>query len=155
MSEILKDIAVVIMVTVLLTGWAFVVATLDRMLRNARQPRTPTSYFTLRISNIPKDISEGRFKSILKDLPIKMSTSYSAADRPELLGWSFARSGHSERSVATATFQELAPSELESVLKCKIAGSAQLRVDSDFFGLTPLTDPQDPAVEYVIRLLTL
>jgi hypothetical protein len=105
---------------------------------------------TLRISNIPRNMTKGKFGDILTDLADEMSTLPSAADRPQLLGWSFARSGHTERMfVAIATFRvPPVPSQLESAIKCAIkVDSARLRVDLDFFGLTPLADPQNPAVE--------
>jgi hypothetical protein len=117
--------------------------------------KTRATPLTLRISNIPRSISEGELQDILIDLAGEINASPGVADhdRPELLAWSCARSGHSERSfVATATFRvPPAPIQLESAIKRTIgvdSGSTQLiRVDLDFFGLTPLADPQDPAVE--------
>jgi hypothetical protein len=117
--------------------------------RTGTKPSRPKP-LTLRISNIPGNITRVGFEDILTGLADKSSTSLSAADQPQLLGWSFARSGHSEiSSIATATFRvPPAPSQLESAIKSAIgAGSDHLRVDLDFFGLTPLADPQDPVVE--------
>ena|SRR5436305_3709824 len=67
------------------------------------------------------------------------------SNRPQLIESSFARSGHSERSaIATATFSvPPAPNELESALKRKMVDSALLRIDLNFFGLTPLADPHE------------
>lgn len=148
MSETLVDMAVAIAITAIL---ALVVAfAIWRAVYHSKMELAQTKPLTLRISNIPGNITKERLGDILTDLAVKMSTSTGAADRPQLLGWSFMRSGHTERSfVATATFSvPPAPSQLESDIKCAMdVGSAHLRVDSDFFGLTPLAGPEDPAVE--------
>jgi uncharacterized MAPEG superfamily protein len=148
------DIAVTAVVTAILSlVLAFAIARSDVVWRAAHRPWTKKARarpLTLRISNIPRNITEGEFQHILIDLADERSTSPGDAERPELLGWSCARSGHSERSfVATATFRiPPAPSQLEATIKRTMGvESAQLRVDLDFFGLTPLADPQDAAVE--------
>jgi hypothetical protein len=124
--------------------------------KTVHQARTKPSCskpLTLRISNIPGNITRGEFEDVLTGLADELSTSPSAVDRPQLLEWSFARSGHSKASfIATTTFRvPPAPIQLESAIKRAIGvGSDHLRVDLDFFGLTPLADPQDPAAELVI-----
>jgi hypothetical protein len=105
---------------------------------------------TLRISNIPGSISKDEFEYILTDAAAGIIASPGAAYTPGLLGFSFAASGHSEGSfVATATFRTSpSPTQLESAIKRKPnLDWGRLRVDLDFFGLTPLTDPIDPSVE--------
>ena len=143
------DITVTAVVTAILS-LALAFAVVWRAAYRPWSKKARTTPLTLRISNIPRNITEEEFRHILIDLAGEINTSPGAADRPELLGWSCARSGHSERAfVATATFRvPPAPSQLESAIKRTIGvDSAQLRVDLDFFGLTPLADPQDPAVE--------
>ena len=89
---------------------------------------------------------------ILADLAAEMNAP-SCTPHPHqsgILGWSFAASGHSERSaVATATFHASpSPTELESAIRRSMdADWSRLRVDLDFFGLTPLADPPNPTVE--------
>jgi hypothetical protein len=105
---------------------------------------------TLRISNIPGSISKDEFEHILTDAAAGIIASSGAAQMPGLLGFSFAASGHSDGSfVATATFRmSPSPTQLESAIKRKPnLDWGHLRVDLDFFGLTPLTDPIDPSVE--------
>ena len=105
---------------------------------------------TLRISNIPGSISKDEFERVLTDAAGGIIASPGAAHKPGLLGFSFAASGHSEGSfVATATFRvSPSPTQLESAIKRKQNLEwGRLRVDLDFFGLTPLTDPIDPSVE--------
>jgi hypothetical protein len=146
--EMLMDITVAAVVTTILSLMlAFAMVWRAAYRPWTKKPRIPP--LTLRISNIPRNITEEEFRRIL-DLAGEINTSPGAADRPELLGWSCARSGHSERSfVATATFRvPPTPNQLESAIKRTMGvEAAQLRVDLDFFGLTPLADPQDPAVE--------
>jgi hypothetical protein len=105
---------------------------------------------TLRISNIPRSISKDEFERILTDAAAEIIASSGAAHKPGLLGFSFAASGQSDGSyTATATFLA-APSltQLESAIKRKQNLEwGYLRVDQDFFGLTPLTDPRDPSAE--------
>jgi hypothetical protein len=104
---------------------------------------------TLRISNIPGSISKDEFECILTDAAGIIASS-GATHTPGLLGFSFAASGHSEGSfIATATLRTSpSPTQLESAIKRKPnVDWGRLRVDLDFFGLTPLTDPIDPSVE--------
>lgn len=105
---------------------------------------------TLRISNIPGCMSKDEFEHILTDAAAEIIASSGAAHVPGLLGFSFAASGHSDGSfVATATFRmSPSPTQLESAIKRKPnVDWGHLRVDLDFFGLTPLTDPIEPSVE--------
>lgn len=154
MSEPLMDITTKAVITAILSlVLAFAVARSNVVWRAVHRHWTKkarTGPLTLKISNIPGDITKEEFKGILTNVADETSALLDAADRPGLLSWSFARSGHSEQSfVATVTFRvPPAPSQLESAIKRSMgAGSAHLRVDLDFFGLTPLADPQDPAVE--------
>lgn len=125
---------------------------------DVKKPRAAP--LTFRISNIPRKIYKGGseenltqkdFEAILNDIQSGLSKKVDpSADPPAQIQYSFAPSAHSAQSfVATATiYDPPAPSELESVIKGKIGGnSAQLRVDLDFFGLTPLTAPEKPEVE--------
>jgi hypothetical protein len=155
MPDIFKNITVTAVIAAMSLVLVFAVARSDKLKvwrAAAHRPRTKkacATSLTLRISNIPRNITEGELQHMV-DLAGEVNASPGTADRPELLAWSLARSGHSERSfVATATVREPpAPSQLESAIKRTIGvGSGQLRVDLDFFGLTPLADPQDPAVE--------
>lgn len=105
---------------------------------------------TLRISNIPGCISKDEFEDILTDAATEIIASSGAVHVPGLLGFSFAASGHSDGSfVATATFRmSPSPTQFESAIKRKPnVDWGRLRVDLDFFGLTPLTDPIEPSVE--------
>jgi hypothetical protein len=120
------------------------------------QPQTKARAgpLTLRISNIPGGITRNAFKQILTDLAVKMTSSSGAPHQPRVLGWSFAASGHSKQSfVATATFHiSLAPAQLESAIRRSVGIDwGRLRVDLDFFGLTPLADPPHSAVEYAVN----
>lgn len=112
--------------------------------------KVPVKPLTLRISNIPGSISKDEFERVLTDAAGGIIASPGAAHKPGLLGFSFAASGHSGGSfVATATFRvSPSPTQLESAIKRKQNLEwGRLRVDLDFFGLTPLTDPIDPSVE--------
>jgi hypothetical protein len=105
---------------------------------------------TLRISNIPGSTSKDEFERILADAAARIIASPGATHEPGLLGFSFAASGHSDGCfVATATFHASpSPTQLGSAIKRKSDPEwDRLRVDLDFFGLTPLTDPMDPSVE--------
>jgi hypothetical protein len=119
--------------------------------RQAHIPRkSPRKYLTVRISNIPNDVTRDQFHGILRSLS-KTTSDFTSNN---ILGWSFtpaAIAGLSERfCVATVTFR-LAPalSDLEVSLKRKLGeGATRLLVDEDFFGLTPVAAPlQSPAVE--------
>jgi hypothetical protein len=148
MPEAIMDMFVTGLVTAILS-FVLTFALWRLVERPGAKPSRPKP-LTLRISNIPGNITKEKFRDILTVLAEKLNTSPTAADWPQLLGWSFARSGHSEASfVATATFRvPPAPIQLESAIKHAIGvGSDHLRVDMDFFGLTPLADPQDAAVE--------
>jgi hypothetical protein len=105
---------------------------------------------TLRISNIPRSISKSDFEAILAHVALEVNALSDAADQPGLLGWSFAAAAHSEGSfVATATFcASLAPAQVEAAIRRSLQLDwGRLRVDTDFFGLTPLAEPKSPAVE--------
>jgi len=105
---------------------------------------------TLRISNIPGSISKDEFERVLMDAATGIIASSGTVHTVGLLGFSFAASGHSDGSiVATATLRmSPSPTQLESAIKRKPnVDWGHLRVDMDFFGLTPLTDPIDPSVE--------
>jgi hypothetical protein len=129
---------------------AFALAISHGVLRgtsHARTKKKSTKPLTFRISNIPRDLDKETFEIILNDLAGLPGTP------PVLLGLSFTKSGRPEQSsVATVTFLEPpAPSQLESAIKSAIGhNSAHLRVDLDFFGLTPLADCPEAAVEYVM-----
>ena|SRR5438034_283627 len=112
---------------------------------------------TFRISNIPRSVTKNRFGDILNIVAGAASISSGAPDQPRLLGWSFtpaAASALSERFyVATVSLRgPPAPIQLEAAIKHEIGDKAShLRVDLDFFGLTPLADPQqDVDVEQVL-----
>ena len=109
------------------------------------------AFLTFRISNIPRKVTKCDFQEILASLAEEMSTSLGAVSQPNLVGWSFAPAAApqlSQRfSVATITFcvSPTAP-ELEATIKRRIGVEAgRLTVDLDFFGLTPLADPQQGA----------
>ncbi|KAI9763914.1 MAG: hypothetical protein M1840_009026 [Geoglossum simile] len=107
---------------------------------------------TLRISNVPGTISKSDFEAILAHVAAEVNAPSDAADQPGLLGWSFAATAHSEGSfVATATFRaSLAPAQLEAAIRRSAKLDwGRLRVDTDFFGLTPLADPASPAVDII------
>ena len=128
----------------------------------SRQPdgKQPPKPLTFRISNIPnkihkagfeKSLTKEDFEALLNDIQNCLTKKADpSANLPAQLPYSFAPSAHSAASfVATATLHyPPAPSQLESVFQDKIGGNAaQLRVEHDFFGLTPLTAPEDPVVE--------
>jgi hypothetical protein len=136
MPETLPGMAITIMASAILS----LVLALVVWRAVHQTPTKPARALTLRISNIPTNITKEKFRDVLANL----------AANQLLLGWSFARSGHSERFfVGTATFDiPPAPNQLESAIKRVLdAGLTQLRVDLDFFGITPLADPLDAAVE--------
>lgn len=112
------------------------------------QPTLSRRYHTYRISNIPISVTKDALEEILVD---------NGAEE-NLICFSFALAVASTLAtkyrVATVTFVE-APemSELQKTLRIRLGSQAsQLRVDSDFFGLTPLSSPshdQDITVESV------
>ncbi|KAH8679043.1 hypothetical protein BGZ60DRAFT_513281 [Tricladium varicosporioides] len=117
---------------------------------------------TFRISNIPskiykdgseENLTQKHFEAILNDIQSSLSKKVDpSTDSPAQVQYSFAPSAHSAQSfVATATiYDPPAPSQLESVIKGKIGGnSAQLRVELDFFGLTPLTAPEEAELDII------
>ncbi|EHK50529.1 putative ankyrin repeat protein [Trichoderma atroviride IMI 206040] len=121
--------------------------------RQVHIPRkSPRKYLTIRISNIPRDVTRDQFRGILRSLS-KTTSDFTSNN---ILAWSFtpaAIAGLSERfCVATVTFH-VAPalSDLEVSLKRKLGeGATRLLVDEDFFGLTPLAAPlQNPAVDII------
>ena len=130
--------------------------------RASRQPdvKKPPASLTFRISNIPRNLhkadfeeemTQNKFEAILNSIQNDLSKKTDpSAHPPAQVLYSFAPSAHSATTfVATATiYDHPAPSQLESAIKDKIGSdSAQLRVDHDFFGLTPLTAPEEPEVE--------
>ncbi|KAL6911038.1 putative ankyrin repeat protein [Trichoderma evansii] len=145
-------ISTVIFTIILSCGLAFII---PRSIphRQAHIPRkSPRKYLTIRISNIPRDVTRDQFRGILKSLS-KTTSDFTSNN---ILGWSFtpaAIAGLSERfCVATVTFH-VAPAlgDLEVSLKRKLGeGATRLLVDEDFFGLTPLAAPsQGPAVDII------
>ncbi|KFZ01163.1 hypothetical protein V500_00867 [Pseudogymnoascus sp. VKM F-4518 (FW-2643)] len=139
-----------------IVAWTF------RARRQPGQKKPRATPLTFRISNIPSQIYKGGseenltqkdFEAILNDVQRGLSRNGGhSADMPAQTLYSFAPSAHSTRSfVATATiYNPPAPSQLESEIKSKIGGnSAQLRVELDFFGLTPLSAPEEPDVEII------
>lgn len=140
----------------------FAIQMVGAKFRARRQPdgKQPPKSLTFRISNIPSKIHKSGFEenltnkdfeALLNDIQNCLSKKADpSANLPAQLLYSFAPSAHSATSfVATATiYYPPAPSQLESIIKDKIGGnSAQLRVEHDFFGLTPLATPEDPVVE--------
>ena len=105
-------------------------------------------FVTFRISNIPKGVTKEQFRDILDSLSDEIITGPDTA-LTNYLGWSFAPAAASALSerfcVATTTFHiPPALDEVEAAIKRNIGVKAgRLRVDLDFFGLTPLADPQD------------
>ncbi|KAL7946857.1 hypothetical protein V8C42DRAFT_318947 [Trichoderma barbatum] len=108
-----------------------------------------------RISSIPREVNKEEFHGILTRLPTRAGGTASN-HKWTLLGFSYSPSAapsHAERyAVATVTFAN-APtlSELEKSIKREIGiNASRLKVDLDFFGLTPLTAPlQDIAVDII------
>ncbi|EHK19922.1 uncharacterized protein TRIVIDRAFT_122435, partial [Trichoderma virens Gv29-8] len=116
-------------------------------------PNSARRSLTFRISSIPRGVDREKFRDILTRLP----TTNSARElKWTLLGFSYSPSAAPSQAqryaVATATFAN-APtlSELEKSIKREIGiDASRLKVDSDFFGLTPLADPsQDVAVDII------
>ncbi|PTB43001.1 hypothetical protein M441DRAFT_45014 [Trichoderma asperellum CBS 433.97] len=108
-----------------------------------------------RISSIPRRVDKDGFRDILTRLPIKAEGTASQL-KWTLTGFSYSHSAataHAERyAVATATFANApSPSELETAIKREIGiDASRLKVDLDFFGLTPLADPlHDIAVDII------
>ena len=112
---------------------------------SANQAKSEKS-LTLRISNIPKCVTKVQLKEILESWD--SGTNSNTTAQANLLRWSFVPAAASSLSqrfwIATATFRIApTPSELEAAVKRKIGFEAdRVRVDADFFGLTPLTDPE-------------
>jgi hypothetical protein len=121
----------------------------------AKQKKTKTvnTSLTFRISNIPRQLAKERLGDILFGVTNKLAPSDIAAET-NVAGWSCtpaAASGLSERfSVATVTYRKPPSlSDLEKAIRSEIGIEAsRLKVDVDFFGLTPLADPgEDATVE--------
>jgi hypothetical protein len=112
----------------------------------APQKRKP---ITFRVSNIPISITKEDFKLILECATDSLSHG-KGASRCELLGWSYARSGHSPQfCVATTTFRGSPdPGKLEAAIRHDVTKNlALLRVDSNFFGMTTIYNHDNPAIE--------
>lgn len=130
--------------------WLYLSAGNKRSSVPLNSPRKPLAF---RISNIPRRVDKDEFRDILTRLPIKAEGAASQL-KWTLLGFSYTPSaalGQADRyTVATATFAN-APTlgELETAIKREIGiDASRLKVDLDFFGLTPLADPvHDIAVE--------
>jgi len=128
-------------------GLVLAVAHLNSERRRDKQTKGPI-FHTFRISNIPRHMTKDQFRDILASLPDETSTAPGTATETNLFGWSFAPTAALSLSdrfcVATATFRvPPALDELEAALRYKIGIEAsRLKVDPDFFGLTPLADPQ-------------
>ena len=137
---------------VLSLAWVLIVQR-SNVTPKQKKIKTFNTSLTYRISNIPRQLTKERFEEILFGLTKKITPSDISAES-NVAGWSYtpaAASGLSERfSVATVTFRiSPALSDLERVIKSEIGIEAsRLKVDIDFFGLTPLADPEeDAAVE--------
>ncbi|GFP53804.1 hypothetical protein TASIC1_0003018200 [Trichoderma asperellum] len=118
-------------------------------------PNSPRRSLAFRISSIPRRVDKDEFRDILTRLPIKAEGTASQL-KWALTGFSYSPSAapdHAERyAVATATFANApSPSELETAIKREIGiDASRLKVDLDFFGLTPLADPlRDIAVDII------
>lgn len=143
-------ISTVILAIILSFGLAFIVPRPNYNTQPHIPRKNPRKYLTIRISNIPRDVTKDQFRGILRSLS-KTTSDFTSNN---ILGWSFTPAaivGLSERfCVATVTFH-IAPAlgDLEVSLKRKLGeGATRLFVDEDFFGLTPLAAPlQSPAVE--------
>jgi hypothetical protein len=156
MLKTLTVIAATAAVTVIFSLVLAFVINSKALWKGASMKKAGTRPLTFRISGIPRNVTKNEFRAILTNLTDEMSTTLptGTADPLELLGWSFAPTAaavHSGQSfVATATFHPPpAPSQLESAIKRKKGMEfGRLRIDLDFFGLTPLADlEEDPAVE--------
>jgi hypothetical protein len=111
--------------------------------------KAPPKPRTFRISGILQGLSRQEFRDILTNLRVETSSISPVSVQLELLGWSFALGHSRQSSIATATFcPPPATDQLRSAIRKEIKDSNYLRVDTDFFGLTPLADPAElPAVE--------
>lgn len=113
---------------------------------------TPGRNLTCRISNIPARVSKKEFEVALRTSGANLRVFGISRSATALIRWSYARSGHSPHFyVATATFSTSpAPDVLEASIKKQLRlESTDLRVDLNFFGLTPLADPDKATVESV------
>ncbi|KAL9471607.1 hypothetical protein ACSS6W_009548 [Trichoderma asperelloides] len=145
-------ISTVILAIILSFGLAFIVPRPNYNTQPHIPRKNPRKYLTIRISNIPRDVTKDQFRGILRSLS-KTTSDFTSNN---ILGWSFTPAaivGLSERfCVATVTFH-IAPAlgDLEVSLKRKLGeGATRLFVDEDFFGLTPLAAPlQSPAVDII------
>lgn len=143
------DHIITVVVATFLTFMAVYVA-LTRVQTRRLKRGKPLTY---RISNIPISISREEFEAALTCSKDKLCHSDPFCPQPALLGWSYARSGHSSQfCVATATFSASpAADEVEAAMKRELnLETTYLRVDLDFFGLTPLVDPINAIVESVL-----
>ncbi|KAK5989673.1 Protein SERAC1-like protein [Cladobotryum mycophilum] len=121
--------------------------------QTVQKPVATRKFSTFRISNIPREVTENRFRDILTSLPI---IPRDIADQTALLGFSY--SPHAvpslagRYSVATVTFKDApAPGLLETAIKGEVGVAAdRLKVDVDFLGITPLADSlQDSTVDII------
>jgi hypothetical protein len=141
------DIIIILLSAVTLNLLYILVLILIRSIRARnkpiQKPFIPQKFLTLRISNIPRNVTAKDLQDILTKLPI---TAQAIDTQPVLLGYSYSPTAVSSfaarYAVATVTFEHApATSELEMVLKQKIGIEAnQLKVDLDFLGITPLFD---------------
>lgn len=133
-------------------AWVLIVQS-SSVVAKQKKTKTVNTSLTFRVSNIPRQLTKERLGDILFGLTSKLEPSGITVES-NVAGWSFApaaASGLSERfSVATVTYR-IPPSlsHLEKAIKSEIGIEAsRLKVDVDFFGLTPLADPgEDATVE--------
>lgn len=108
-------------------------------------------YLTYRISNIPRSVNKNELYNTFVDISGHVASPENASVPAQVLGWSCAPSPAASLSqrfqVATVTLGILiTASKLEMELKRRLGPDAsRLKVDADFFGLTPLSDPGDDA----------
>lgn len=136
------------MIAVAAFCFIFALVYLGRRRTRAEKREKKPSFLTVRISNIPKRLGKGEFHDILRNV----SDTLSDTTQSNLLEWSYTPAAASTLSgrfnVATVTFHTApALDQLEAAFKGKIGLEAnRLKVDQDFFGLTPLADPAQQEV---------
>lgn len=114
---------------------------------------TRGSWQAFRISNIPSFITGAELLQILEKLP-RAGAALTDGGHQNVLGWSFAPSAASadedKYRTATVTFKSVPTAfefpETSSVIY--LATNTVVIVDRHFHGLTPLSFPVQPTVEY-------
>ncbi|KAI5850552.1 ankyrin repeat-containing domain protein [Morchella snyderi] len=116
----------------------------------AHSPSAPRVNTTIRVSNIPISISRAVLQKYLQELKPSLGTiaETSAGDLYISLAPEASEEGHLRFQVATVTFSRLIH-DPTAISLGPLGDTFEATVDTHFRGLTPLNNPEDPAVDII------